>query len=81
MVLEGVHLVPGMLPPPIDGAIVVQCVLAIEDEDEHRRTSGSATPRPTGARPVDKYLDAASPTSGGSRTTSSSARASERTSR
>ena len=27
MVLEGVHLVPGMLPPEIDGALVVQCVL------------------------------------------------------
>ena len=34
MVLEGVHLVPGMLPP-IEGALVVQCVLAIEDEEEH----------------------------------------------
>ena len=30
MVLEGVHLVPGMLPR-IDGALVVQCVLAIDD--------------------------------------------------
>ena len=36
MVLEGVHLVPGLIPPPIEGALVVQCVLAIEDEDEHR---------------------------------------------
>jgi 2-phosphoglycerate kinase len=34
MVLEGVHLVPGMLPR-VDGALVVQCVLAIEDEEEH----------------------------------------------
>src|SRR5437016_6143554 len=34
MVLEGVHLVPGMLPR-IDGALVVQCVLAIDDEEEH----------------------------------------------
>src|ERR687886_2793193 len=34
MVLEGVHLVPGMLPA-IDGALVVQCVLAIASEEEH----------------------------------------------
>src|SRR5207253_2564465 len=34
MVLEGIHLVPGMLPR-IDGALVVQCVLAFEDEEEH----------------------------------------------
>src|SRR5690242_14261578 len=36
MVLEGVHIVPGLLPKEIEGAVVVQCVLAIEDEMEHR---------------------------------------------
>jgi 2-phosphoglycerate kinase len=56
MVLEGVHLVPGMLPP-IDGALVVQCVLAIEDEEEHSthfmvRDAGS-----DGLRPHTKYVD------------------------
>jgi 2-phosphoglycerate kinase len=56
MVLEGVHLVPGMLPP-IDGALVVQCVLAIEDEEEHSthfmvRDAGSE-----GLRPHTKYVD------------------------
>ena len=35
MVLEGVHLVPGMLPREIEGALVVQCVLAIDDEEAH----------------------------------------------
>ena len=34
LVLEGVHLVPGMLPP-VEGAMVVHCVLAIEDEQLH----------------------------------------------
>jgi 2-phosphoglycerate kinase len=55
MVLEGVHLVPGMLPSSIDGALVVQCVLAIEDEAEH--ASHFAT-RDTdqGARAPAKYL-------------------------
>src|SRR6266545_4607858 len=56
MVLEGVHLVPGMLPP-IEGALVVQCVLAIDDEEEHSthfmvRDAGS-----DGVRPHAKYLD------------------------
>jgi 2-phosphoglycerate kinase len=55
MVLEGVHLVPGMLPASIDGALVVQCVLAIEDEAEH--ASHFAT-RDTdqGVRAPAKYL-------------------------
>ena len=55
MVLEGVHLVPGMLPASIEGALVVQCVLAIEDEAEH--ASHFAT-RDTdqGARAPAKYL-------------------------
>jgi 2-phosphoglycerate kinase len=56
MVLEGVHLVPGMLLP-IDDALVVQCVLAIDDEEAHSahfmvRDLGS-----NGLRPQDKYID------------------------
>ena len=35
IVLEGVHLVPGMLPRTIEGALVVQCVLAIDDAEAH----------------------------------------------
>ncbi|MER3409397.1 MAG: hypothetical protein C4305_05550 [Thermoleophilia bacterium] len=57
MVLEGVHLVPGMLPP-FEGALAVHCVLEIADETEHAshfwvRDSSSA-----GLRPVDRYLRA-----------------------
>jgi 2-phosphoglycerate kinase len=56
MVLEGVHLVPGMLPR-IEGALVAQCVLAIDDQDVHSsnfmiRDSGS-----NGLRPHSKYID------------------------
>jgi 2-phosphoglycerate kinase len=56
MVLEGVHLVPGMLPA-IDGALVAQCVLEIEDVGEHEthfmvRDAGS-----DGLRPHSKYID------------------------
>src|SRR5207237_6485839 len=55
MVLEGVHLVPGLLPS-IEGALVVQCVLAIDDEEEHSahfmiRDAGSE-----GLRPHEMFL-------------------------
>ena len=55
MVLEGVHLVPGMLPAQLPEALVVPCILSIEDETAHAqhffaRDAGSA-------RPTAKYLD------------------------
>jgi 2-phosphoglycerate kinase len=55
MVLEGVHLVPGMLPAQLPDALVVPCVLSIEDETAHAqhffaRDAGSQ-------RPTAKYLD------------------------
>jgi 2-phosphoglycerate kinase len=55
MVLEGVHLVPGLLPSSIEGALVVQCVLAIEDESEHA-LHFSTRHDPEGARAPVKYL-------------------------
>jgi 2-phosphoglycerate kinase len=56
MVLEGVHLVPGMLPR-IDGALVVQCVLAIEDEEEHSTHFMVRDATLDGLRPHQKYID------------------------
>jgi 2-phosphoglycerate kinase len=56
MVLEGVHLVPGMLPR-IDAALVVQCVLAIEDEEEHSTHFMVRDAGLDGLRPHSKYLD------------------------
>jgi 2-phosphoglycerate kinase len=56
LVLEGVHLVPGMLPP-VEGALVVQCVLAIEDEDLHTSHFWVRDAHSEGLRPVQKYLD------------------------
>jgi 2-phosphoglycerate kinase len=56
MMLEGVHLVPGMLPP-IEGALVVQCVLAIEDEEEHSTHFMVRDAGLDGLRPHQKYLD------------------------
>ena len=56
LVLEGVHLVPGMLPR-VDGALVVQCVLAIEDEEEHSTHFMVRDAGLDGLRPHLKYLD------------------------
>jgi 2-phosphoglycerate kinase len=57
LVLEGVHLVPGMLPP-VEGAMVVHCVLAIEDAREHESHFWVRDAHSEGLRPVQKYLDA-----------------------
>jgi 2-phosphoglycerate kinase len=57
VVLEGVHLAPGMLPR-VDGALVVHCVLAIEDETMHEAHFWVRDASSEGLRPVEKYLDA-----------------------
>ncbi len=57
MVLEGVHLVPGMLPRRLEGALLVPCVLQIPDEETH---SGHFHIRDTTTeqrRTLTKYLD------------------------
>ena len=56
MVLEGVHLVPGMLPP-IENALVVQCVIAIMNEDTHASHFWIRDLTSDGVRSLDKYLD------------------------
>jgi 2-phosphoglycerate kinase len=58
MVLEGVHLVPGMLPKEIEGALVVQCVLAIDDAEAHAAHFWIRDTDSEGVRPYEKYLDA-----------------------
>ena len=56
MVLEGVHLVPGMLPP-IENALVVQCVLAINDTEAHASHFWIRDTDSEGMRPYQKYLE------------------------
>jgi len=56
MVLEGVHLVPGMLPK-VEGALVVHCVLSIPDEEMHAAHFWVRDASSDGLRPVEKYLD------------------------
>jgi 2-phosphoglycerate kinase len=58
MVLEGVHLVPGMLPKEIEGALVVECVLAIDDSEAHASHFWIRDTDSEGVRPYEKYLDA-----------------------
>jgi 2-phosphoglycerate kinase len=57
MVLEGVHLVPGMLPKKIEGALVVQCVLGIADAEAHASHFWIRDTDSEGVRPYEKYLD------------------------
>ena len=57
MVLEGVHLVPGMLEPIAGDALVVQCVLRIDAADEHARHFEVRDVASDGVRPLAKYLE------------------------
>jgi 2-phosphoglycerate kinase len=57
IVLEGVHLVPGMLPP-VEGALVVHCVLEIEEPQAHAAHFWVRDATSEGLRPVQRYLDA-----------------------
>jgi 2-phosphoglycerate kinase len=57
MVLEGVHLVPGLMPLEIRGALVVHVVLAVEDERVHRTRFHVRDEATGGVRAMDKYLE------------------------
>lgn len=57
MVLEGVHIVPGMLPPVVNQALVVPCVLAITEEETHASHFWIRDATSEGLRPVQRYLD------------------------
>ena len=57
MVLEGVHLVPGMVSLPVVDALVVHVVIAIENEDVHSQHFVLRQADSGGARGVTKYLD------------------------
>jgi 2-phosphoglycerate kinase len=57
MVIEGVHLVPGMLPPLVDNALAVECVITIENEETHAGHFWIRDIASEGVRPLDKYLE------------------------
>ena len=56
MVVEGVHLVPGLLSLEVD-APVTHCVLAIRDEEAHAAHFWIRDAASRGVRPVQKYLE------------------------
>jgi 2-phosphoglycerate kinase len=55
--IEGVHLVPGMVPP-LEGAVVCHCILAIDNEDAHASHFWTRDSASEGLRPFTKYLRA-----------------------
>jgi len=57
MVLEGVHLVPGLVPTQIEGAIVVHAMLAIESERVHATNFRVRDAVTGGTRAMDRYLE------------------------
>jgi 2-phosphoglycerate kinase len=57
MAIEGVHLVPGMVPAEIEGALLVHAVLQVSDVDEHRGHFAVRDAHTGGLRPLQKYLD------------------------
>jgi 2-phosphoglycerate kinase len=57
MVMEGVHLVPGMVDTHRHDALVVQCVVVISDESIHRSHFWVRDAATDGLRPLDKYLE------------------------
>jgi 2-phosphoglycerate kinase len=56
MVMEGVHLVPGLLPAEVEGALIVQVVVEIADADVHRMHFHVRDASTGGIRAMDKYL-------------------------
>ncbi len=57
MVLEGVHLVPGLVPNAIDGALVVHAVLHVASEEVHRTRFHVRDALTGGVRAMERYLD------------------------
>jgi 2-phosphoglycerate kinase len=57
MVLEGVHLVPGLLPREVEGVLLVHVVLEIADENVHRMHFQVRDTATGGVRPMAKYVE------------------------
>lgn len=58
LVLEGVHLVPGLTPRAIDpAALTVPMVLAVRDEDDHREHFGRREGHTRARRPSGDYIE------------------------
>jgi 2-phosphoglycerate kinase len=57
MAIEGVHLVPGLVPRGIEGALLVHAILWVESVEEHRSHFVVRDRATGGSRVLEKYLD------------------------
>ena len=58
LVMEGVHLIPGISPSAdFEGATIVEIVLAVEDEESHRNHFGLREGQTRNRRSREVYLD------------------------
>jgi 2-phosphoglycerate kinase len=57
MVLEGVHLVPGLVPSELEGALLVHVLIEIESEDAHRAHFLVRDVTTGGVRSMQHYFD------------------------
>ncbi len=57
MAIEGVHLVPGLVPTSIEGALLVHAVLHVASVEEHRSHFVVRDVATGGSRTLEKYLD------------------------
>ncbi len=57
MAIEGVHLVPGLVPAEIEGALLVHAVLRVETVEEHASHFVIRDASTGGERPLEKYLE------------------------
>jgi 2-phosphoglycerate kinase len=58
LVLEGTHLVPGLSPGnPDDRAVVIELVLMVRDENDHRENFSRREGRTHRLRPSGDYLE------------------------
>lgn len=57
LVLEGVHVVPGVSPGPVEDAMVVELMLTVEDADIHRDRFARREGRTGARRPAAGYVD------------------------
>jgi 2-phosphoglycerate kinase len=57
MAIEGVHLVPGLVPAEIKGALLVHAVLRVDSVEEHASHFVLRDTATGGERPLEKYLE------------------------
>jgi len=57
VVVEGIHVVPGVSPGPIEDAMVVELMLSVEDEEVHRARFARREGRTGARRPSEPYVE------------------------